>query len=139
MTQNLYWGNLQMPNGAAARQTIVENFNSAYNRENVQITVGKLKAKGMSSRDDFLQINRKADVLVEAMTAPQFRRYRARINARIPRPIQQMLTIVHRAALTAMPPIPMHIEINPTAPPSIQVTQTPQLISIKLHRPDSDG
>jgi hypothetical protein len=121
--------------GAESRPTIVENFNSAYSRENLEITLAKLV--GLPPRADFLEINRRADVLLERRTGAQFRRYRASINRRIPAPLQRMLTIAHRAALFASPPIPMHVEINPRTPPSLEVTFTDQLISIILNRADT--
>jgi hypothetical protein len=121
--------------GAASRPRIVENFNSAYSRENIAITVAKLA--GLSPQADFLEINRRADVLLERMTDAQFRRYRRGISSRIPNPLRRMLTIAHRAALFAAPPIPMRIEINDQTPPSLQVIYSDQLISIILNRADT--
>jgi hypothetical protein len=121
--------------GAASRPRIVENFNSAYSPQNIAITVAKLV--GLPPRADFLEISRRADVLLERMTDAQFRRYRRNINSRIPRPLQRMLTTAHRAALFATPPIPMHIEINDQTPTSVQVTYSDQLISIILNRADT--
>jgi hypothetical protein len=121
--------------GAASRPRIVENFNSAYSRQNIAITLAKLV--GLSPQADFLEINRRADVLLERMTDAQFRGYRRTINNRIPRPLQRMLTIAHRAALFATPPIPMRIEMNDQTPPSLQVTYSDQLISIILNRADT--
>jgi hypothetical protein len=121
--------------GVRSRPRIVENFNSAYSRQNLEITLAKLI--GLPPRADFLEINRRADVLLERMTDAQFRQYRRGINRRIPAPLQRMLTIAHRAALFSSPPIPMHIEMNPRTPPSLEVSFSDELISIRLNRADT--
>lgn len=115
------------------RPRLVENINSAFSAENIAITVARLA--GRSRRGDFLTISRILGLLGN-MDDAMFRRYRRRVNSVIPLPIQQILTTVHRAALYTSPPIPMHMEINPRTPPSIQVTRTTELISVILNRPD---
>ena len=106
--------------GERSRPRIVENFNSAYSRENIEITVRKLK--DLPPDADFLDFARKADVLLEPMTDAQFRRYRQYIDARVPQPLQEMLTTIHRAALLEFPPTPMHLEMNDKTPASLRVT-----------------
>jgi hypothetical protein len=121
--------------GITSRPRIVENFNSAYNRENIAITLRKLAE--LPPDADFLDFARKADVLVEPMTDAQFSRYREHINRRVPRPLQVLMTMVHRAALFEYPPTPMHLEMNDRTPPSLQVTCEDELISIILNRADN--
>lgn len=118
---------------AIHRPALVNNINSAFSPANIAASVARLP--GPSSRADFLEISRRVGVL-GTMNEAEFRRYRRKMNTVIPPQIQQILTVVHRAALYATPPIPMHIQINPAGPPSIHVTHTDQLISIVLNRPD---
>src|SRR5215469_916725 len=99
--------------GAAARPTLVENINSAFSRENVEISVARLQQISKSRREDFLSISRKLGILGD-MDDRRFRRYRKNIT--LPRLIQQILTTTHHTALFANPPIPMHIEINDATP-----------------------
>jgi hypothetical protein len=122
-----------MMDDAVGRPTLVENVNSAFSAQNIAISAARLA--GLSPRADFLAISRRVGVL-RSMSDAQFARYRRRINEILPPPIRRILTIAHRIALYADPPIPLHIEINPVTPPSIQVTYTDRLISIVLNRPD---
>lgn len=115
--------------GDAARETLVDNINSTFNRSNIANAVARLR--GVSRRADFLTISRELDIL-GTMSQQTFRPYRR--NLTIPRLIQQILTLTHRSALYADPPIPMQIEINDAVPPSIEITFTDELISIKLNR-----
>jgi hypothetical protein len=113
------------------RPRLVENINSAFSPENIAISAGRLRT--LSRRADFLTISRALGILGD-MDEATFRRYRR--NMPLPRPIQQLLTTIHQAALYADPPIPMRFEINDATPPSIEVTVTDQLIMVKLNRPD---
>jgi hypothetical protein len=116
--------------GGAARTTLVDNINTAFSPANIAESVARLER--LSPRADFLSISRELGILGD-MDEPTFRRYRR--NLTIPRLIQQILTVTHRAALSRKPPVPMHIEINDVTPPSIEITVTDQLISIRLNRP----
>jgi len=116
--------------GLTARETLIDNINSAFSAENIGISVGRLR--GLSRRADFLTISRSLGIL-HSMDDAAFRRYRRSLT--IPRAIQQILTSVHRTALYADPPVPMRIQINDAPTPAIEVTVTDQLISIRLDRP----
>jgi hypothetical protein len=115
---------------------LVENANREFREDNIANTVARLA--GLSPQADFLAISRRAGVLPlpATITDEQFDRYRRRINQVIPLPIRRLLTLAHRLALYADPPIPMQIEINRAARASIQVTYSDRLISIVLNRPD---
>ena len=116
---------------AVNRPTLVTNINNTFGRANVQASVAGLP----TGRGDFLTICRKAGVLGQ-MNNAQFQRYRARTDTVLPPLIQRILTGSFRAALSASPPIPLHIEINRTTTTSVEVVHTDQLISIVLNRPD---
>jgi hypothetical protein len=113
------------------RITLTNNINSAFSSANISDSATRFQR--LSPRADFLAISRELGILGD-MDEPAFRRYRR--NLPFPRLIQQILTITHRAALSHTPPIPMNIEINVATPPSIEITVTDQLISIRLNRPD---
>jgi hypothetical protein len=115
--------------GAATVTRLVENINNAFSARNVANSASRVQHL---SRADFLTISRELGILGE-MSAQTFRRYRR--NMTIPPAIQRILTSVHRSALFRDPPIPMRIEINDATPPSIEITATDQLISIRLNRP----
>ena len=117
--------------GAVNRPTLVNNINTTFGPQNVRANVAGLPTR----RGDFLTICRKAGVLGR-MNNAQFQRYRARTDTVIPPLVQRILTASFRAALSASPPVAMHIEINPTTAASVQVTYTDRLISIVLNRPD---
>lgn len=115
--------------GAAAVGNLVENINQAFHPSNVAASARRVEHL---SRADFLTLSRELGILGE-MSDRTFRRYRR--NLTIPPLIQRILTLVHRAALFRNPPSPMRIEINDATPPSIEITVTEQLISIRLNRP----
>lgn len=116
---------------AAEREILVNNINRILGPANIANAAAQ--ARQLSARADFLTISRVLGILPE-MSEGGFRRYRR--NLPFPRLVQQVLTSAHRAALMADPPIPLHIAINDVAPPSVQVTATPELISVVLNRPD---
>ncbi len=116
---------------ADARIDLVNNLNRAFSAANIANTVTRLR--NLSRRADFLTIARELGI-IRQMDEATFRRYRR--NLTFPRPIQQVLTIAHHAALFREPPTPMHFEINDATPPSVEISVTDQLISITLNRPD---
>ncbi len=111
--------------------TLVDSINNAFSPGNIEESVRRLE--GLSPRADFLTISRTLGILGR-MDDARFRRYRR--NLTIPPLIQQVLTAVHRTSLFRQPPTPIRIEINDVTPPSIEVTVTDQLISIRLNRAD---
>jgi hypothetical protein len=116
--------------GGASLTELVDKINNAFSPENVAGSAARLR--GLSRQADFLRISRELGILPD-MNVSTFRRYRE--NMTIPPVIRQVLTTIHRAVLFGDSPVPMRMEINDATPPSIEVTVTDQLISVKLNRP----